>query len=123
VDVLLNGVSFTVEAALPALLAHGAGGPIVITSSVAGFKSVSPTFRTRSPGTAGYTAAKHGVVGLMRIMPPRSPRRTSALIRFTRRRSIPRKDRQRRSGSVLFRPSGARYGVGAPVAGGAARGR
>ena len=66
VDVLLNGVYFTIEAALPALLAHGDGGAIVITSSVAGLKSLSPTFDTKSPGTAGYTAAKHGVVGLMR---------------------------------------------------------
>ena len=33
VDVLLNGVYFTIEAALPALLAHGDGGAIVITSS------------------------------------------------------------------------------------------
>jgi SDR family mycofactocin-dependent oxidoreductase len=65
VDVLLNGVYFTVEAALPALLQQG-GGAIVITSSAAAFKSLSPTFGTKSHGTAGYTAAKHGVVGLMR---------------------------------------------------------
>jgi SDR family mycofactocin-dependent oxidoreductase len=66
VDVLLNGVYFTIEAALPALLQHGGGGAIVITSSAAGLKSLSPTFGTKSHGTAGYTAAKHGVVGLMR---------------------------------------------------------
>ena len=66
VDVLLNGVYFTIEAALPALLAHDDGGAIVITSSAAGLKSLIPTFDTKSPGTAGYTAAKHGVVGLMR---------------------------------------------------------
>ena len=66
VDVLLNGVYFTIEAALPALLQHRDGGAIVITSSAAGFKSLSPTFGTKSHGAAGYTAAKHGVVGLMR---------------------------------------------------------
>jgi SDR family mycofactocin-dependent oxidoreductase len=66
VNVLLNGVYFTIEAALPSLLEHDDGGAIVITSSAAGFKSLSPTFGTRSHGTAGYTAAKHGVVGLMR---------------------------------------------------------
>src|SRR5271168_2489652 len=66
VDVMLNGVYYTVEAALPALLEHGDGGAIVITSSTAGFKSVSPTFSTQSHGAAGYTAAKHGVIGLMR---------------------------------------------------------
>ena len=66
VNVLLNGVYFTIEAALPSLLHHDDGGAIVITSSAAGFKSLSPTFGTRSHGAAGYTAAKHGVVGLMR---------------------------------------------------------
>lgn len=66
IDVMLNGVYFTVEAALPALLEHGDGGAIVITSSAAGLKSVGPGFRTKSHGGAGYTAAKHGVVGLMR---------------------------------------------------------
>ncbi len=66
VDVVLNGVYFTIEAALPAMLEHGEGGAIVITSSGAGFKSVVPTFRTQSHGAAGYTAAKHGVIGLMR---------------------------------------------------------
>jgi len=47
-------------------LEHGDGGAIVITNSDAGLKSVVPTFRTQSHGAAGYTAAKHGVVGLMR---------------------------------------------------------
>ncbi len=65
VAVLMNGVYFTIEAALPALLNRDDGGAIVITSSGAGFKSVVPTLRTQSPGAAGYTAAKHGVVGLM----------------------------------------------------------
>ena len=38
----------------------------MITSSGAGFKSVVPLLRTRSHGAAGYAAAEHGVVGLMR---------------------------------------------------------
>jgi NAD(P)-dependent dehydrogenase (short-subunit alcohol dehydrogenase family) len=66
VDVLLNGVYYTIEAALPALLEHGDGGAIVITSSAAGFKSLCSEFSVRSHGYAGYHAAKHGVVGLMR---------------------------------------------------------
>jgi SDR family mycofactocin-dependent oxidoreductase len=66
VDVLLKGVYFTIEAALPALLEHGDGGAIVITSSVAGLKSLCSQFSVRSHGYAGYHAAKHGVVGLMR---------------------------------------------------------
>jgi SDR family mycofactocin-dependent oxidoreductase len=65
VDVLLNGVYYTVEAALPALLDHGDGGAIVITSSAAGLNSMCPKFSVRSHGFAGYHAAKHGVVGLM----------------------------------------------------------
>jgi NAD(P)-dependent dehydrogenase (short-subunit alcohol dehydrogenase family) len=66
VDTLLNGVYYTVEAALPALLEHGEGGAIVITSSAAGLSSMCPTFSVRNHGFAGYHAAKHGVVGLMR---------------------------------------------------------
>jgi SDR family mycofactocin-dependent oxidoreductase len=66
VDVNLKGVYFTIEAALPSLLRHGDGGVIVITSSAAGFKSVSSNFNSMSHGAAGYTAAKHGVIGVMR---------------------------------------------------------
>ena len=66
IDVNLKGVYFTIEAALPSMLRHGDGGAIVITSSAAGFKSVSTTFDSMSHGAAGYTAAKHGVIGVMR---------------------------------------------------------
>lgn len=66
ISVMLNGVYFTIEAALPALLRNPDGGAIVITSSAAGFTSVSTGFDTMTHGAAGYTAAKHGVVGLMR---------------------------------------------------------
>ena len=64
--VMLTGVYFTIEAALPELLRHGDGGAIVIASSAAGFKSVSSSFATMSHGAAGYTAAKTGVIGVMR---------------------------------------------------------
>jgi len=66
VDVMLKGVYYTIEAALPALLEHGDGGAIVITSSVAGLSGMHVKFSQRSHGGAGYIAAKHGVVGLMR---------------------------------------------------------
>ena len=66
VDVMLNGAYFTVEAAVPALTRHGDGGAVVITSSAAAFKSMSTNFDSRNHGSAGYTAAKHGVIGLMR---------------------------------------------------------
>jgi NAD(P)-dependent dehydrogenase (short-subunit alcohol dehydrogenase family) len=66
VNVMLNGVYFTIEAALPALLDHGDGGAIVITSSSAGLKVGGTRFGNMSHGGAGYAAAKHGVIGLMR---------------------------------------------------------
>jgi SDR family mycofactocin-dependent oxidoreductase len=66
IGVMLNGVYFTIEAALPTMLRNPDGGAIVITSSAAGFKSVSTDFDGMSHGAAGYTAAKHGVIGLMR---------------------------------------------------------
>jgi SDR family mycofactocin-dependent oxidoreductase len=65
VDIMLNGVYFTIEAALPALLAHGDGGAVVVTSSAAAFKSPSPRFGTKNHGWAGYAAAKAGAIGLM----------------------------------------------------------
>ncbi|MDT5078663.1 MAG: hypothetical protein QOJ80_3300 [Mycobacterium sp.] len=67
VNVMLNGVYFTIEAALPALLAHDDGGAIVITSSSAGLRAGGARLSTKSHGIAGYAAAKHGVVGLMRF--------------------------------------------------------
>jgi SDR family mycofactocin-dependent oxidoreductase len=66
IDVVLNGVYYTVEAALPALLDHGDGGAIVITSSTAGLTGLHARFSMKTHGLPGYIAAKHGVVGLMR---------------------------------------------------------
>jgi SDR family mycofactocin-dependent oxidoreductase len=66
VDVMLKGVYYTIEAALPALLEHGDGGAVVITSSIAGLTGARAKFSQKSHGAAGYLAAKHAVVGLMR---------------------------------------------------------
>lgn len=66
IDVMLNGVYFTIEAALPALLNHGDGGAIVITSSTASLSGMHATFGMKSHGGCGYVAAKEGVVGMMR---------------------------------------------------------
>ena len=67
VDVMLNGVYYAIEAALPALLDHGDGGAIVITGSDAAITSVMPAeFNIRHHGFAGYHAAKHGIIGLLR---------------------------------------------------------
>lgn len=66
VDVMIKGVYHTVEASIPALVHHGAGGAVVITSSAIADRSVlSPSFRTMNHGIAGYTAAKSGLIGLM----------------------------------------------------------
>ncbi|HEV7471350.1 MAG TPA: mycofactocin-coupled SDR family oxidoreductase [Pseudonocardia sp.] len=60
IDINLTGVWNTCRAALPHLIEGGRGGSIVITSSTAGLKG--------TPNTVHYTAAKHGVVGIMRTL-------------------------------------------------------
>ncbi|WP_029111112.1 mycofactocin-coupled SDR family oxidoreductase [Mycobacterium sp. URHD0025] len=74
IDVNLTGVHHTVEAAMPIMVEQGDGGSIVLISSAAGLIGVGGGDR----GSLGYTAAKHGVVGLMRayanFLAPRSIR-------------------------------------------------
>jgi SDR family mycofactocin-dependent oxidoreductase len=62
IDVNLTGVFNTVETAKPSLIERGQGGTIVLTSSTAGITGIGGDTR----GGLGYTASKHGVVGLMR---------------------------------------------------------
>jgi SDR family mycofactocin-dependent oxidoreductase len=62
IDIDLTGVWNTTEATIPILVEAGQGGAIVLTSSTAGLKSMS----INSLAQNAYTAAKHGVVGLMR---------------------------------------------------------
>lgn len=66
VDIMLTGVFHACEAAIPTLIEQDQGGAIVITSSTAGLKGLSSSRELASAGYMGYTAAKHGVVGLMR---------------------------------------------------------
>jgi SDR family mycofactocin-dependent oxidoreductase len=63
IDIMLNGVFNTVDAAIPHLRAGSRGGSIVITSSTAGLVG---GLADGTPGVMGYVASKHGVVGLMR---------------------------------------------------------
>jgi SDR family mycofactocin-dependent oxidoreductase len=63
IDVNLTGVYNTIKAALPTLVKQGAGGSIVLISSAAGLAGVG----SPDAGSVGYAAAKHGVVGLMRV--------------------------------------------------------
>lgn len=58
IDINLFGVFATLRASVPHMIEAGHGGSIIATSSVAGLKSL--------PGQSHYSAAKHGVVGLVK---------------------------------------------------------
>ncbi|HEY2522196.1 MAG TPA: mycofactocin-coupled SDR family oxidoreductase [Streptosporangiaceae bacterium] len=60
IDVNLTGVWHAAKAAIPHLKAGGQGGSMVLTSSTAGLMPFE--------NMAHYTSAKHGVVGLMRVL-------------------------------------------------------
>jgi (+)-trans-carveol dehydrogenase len=60
IGVNLTGVFTTIRAAVPAMIQAGNGGSIAITSSSAGIKGMV--------NLGHYSAAKHGVVGLMRTL-------------------------------------------------------
>jgi len=62
IAVNLTGVWNTGRVAIPSMIENGKGGAIVLTSSTGGLTG-SPS---NVPGMLGYTAAKHGVIGLMR---------------------------------------------------------
>lgn len=63
IDVNLTGVYNTVATSAPVMVAQGDGGAIVLISSAAGLAGTG----SGAAGSIGYTAAKHGVVGLMRV--------------------------------------------------------
>ncbi len=63
IDVNLTGVHHTVEAAIPTMIDQGTGGSIVLISSAAGLAGIG----SADAGSIGYAAAKHGLVGLMRV--------------------------------------------------------
>lgn len=60
IDVDLTGAWHTARAAIPHLIEAGHGGSIIFIGSVASLKG--------HRNVAGYVAAKHGLVGLMRTM-------------------------------------------------------
>jgi SDR family mycofactocin-dependent oxidoreductase len=62
IGVNLTGVYNTGRVAIPSMVEQGQGGAIVLTSSTGGL--IGPGIN--HPGVLGYTAAKHGVIGLMR---------------------------------------------------------
>jgi SDR family mycofactocin-dependent oxidoreductase len=58
INVNLSGAWRTIKAVAPSMIQHGAGGSIILTSSVAGMKGMKHN--------AHYCASKHGLTGLMR---------------------------------------------------------
>jgi NAD(P)-dependent dehydrogenase (short-subunit alcohol dehydrogenase family) len=60
IDVDLTGEWHAAKAAIPHLRAGGRGGSMILTSSEMGLRAI--------PNAGHYTAAKHGVVGLMRTL-------------------------------------------------------
>jgi (+)-trans-carveol dehydrogenase len=58
IDINLTGVFLTIQVAGKAMVARKRGGSIILISSIMGMRSYG--------GVPAYTAAKHGVVGLMR---------------------------------------------------------
>jgi SDR family mycofactocin-dependent oxidoreductase len=63
IDVNLTGVYNTIKVAIPTMVKQCTGGSIVLISSAAGLAGVG----SPDAGSIGYAAAKHGVVGLMRV--------------------------------------------------------
>ena len=60
IDINQTGVWHTIKAATPHLLEAGPGGSVIIISSLAGTKGLA--------NVAAYTTAKHGIVGLMKVL-------------------------------------------------------
>ncbi|MFT4081054.1 MAG: mycofactocin-coupled SDR family oxidoreductase [Nocardioides sp.] len=60
IEVNLSGQFRTIRAAVPHIVAGGRGGSVVITSSLAALKA--------NANTAHYSAAKAGLIGLMKVL-------------------------------------------------------
>ena len=60
IDINLTGVWKTVKATLPPMLERDVGGSIILISSLGGISGFM--------GLAHYTAAKHGIIGLMNVL-------------------------------------------------------
>ena len=66
VGVMLTGVFHTLKATMGPMIEAGNGGSMLITSSTAGLSAIAYNTDLLNPGEMGYTAAKAGVIGLMR---------------------------------------------------------
>ena len=74
-DVCLTGVWNTLQVTVPPMIEADRGGAIVITASTAGTRVSTTNF---DGGFDAYTAAKHGIIGLMRSYAGRLGRHNSA---------------------------------------------
>lgn len=99
VDVNLKGAFWTAQAAAPALIEAG-GGAIVFTASLQAVIA--------RPRYAPYTAAKHGVIGLMKALALELARTASGSTRSPRRRPRRRCSRRSSAGWVTCRTARGR---------------
>jgi (+)-trans-carveol dehydrogenase len=60
IGINLSGVWRTIKACVPHIRAHGEGGSVIITSSASGLRGI--------PNAGHYAAAKHGLVGLCKVL-------------------------------------------------------
>lgn len=60
IDINLTGVWKTIKATVPSMLERDAGGSVILTSSMSGLAGFN--------GLSHYVAAKHGVIGIMRVL-------------------------------------------------------
>jgi (+)-trans-carveol dehydrogenase len=60
IDINLSGVWRTVRASVRHIRQGGAGGSVIITSSASGLRAI--------PNASHYAAAKHGLVGFMKVL-------------------------------------------------------
>jgi SDR family mycofactocin-dependent oxidoreductase len=66
VETVLTGTYHTLKAAMTPMIEAGKGGSMLITSSTSGLFAIAYDTDMLNPGEMGYTAAKTGVIGLMK---------------------------------------------------------
>jgi SDR family mycofactocin-dependent oxidoreductase len=65
-DVMLSGVYYTLRAATAVMIRDAVPGAIVVTASTSSIRASAYDLDTLNPGQIGYSAAKHGVLGVVR---------------------------------------------------------
>ena len=65
-DTMLSGVFYTLRAAAAVMIRDETPGSIVVTASTSSIRASAYDLETLNPGQVGYSAAKHGVLGVVR---------------------------------------------------------